>query len=161
MHVGSNRLHYSFPFFDRHHTNERLSRIEQADSASFFCSVMAACALASARVRDRAVVSKDTETHDQLLIPAETFYAAAENVLPSDLLQIQEFGFLRGCALLAIASIQDGKIDAMHKYIGIYFSIMSIHQWHDEEAWPNSLSRVEQEELRRLVSGFNISQASY
>ncbi|KAL1852329.1 hypothetical protein Plec18170_006057 [Paecilomyces lecythidis] len=111
---------------------------------------MAACALASARVRDRAVVSKGTETHDRLLIPAETFYAAAENVLPSDLLQIQEFGFLRGCALLAIASIQDGKIDAMHKYIGIYFSIMSIYQWHDEEAWPNSLSRVEQEELRRL-----------
>ncbi|RQM05804.1 hypothetical protein DH86_00002113, partial [Scytalidium sp. 3C] len=79
-----------------------------------------------------------------------TFYVAAEDVLPSDLLQTQDFGFLRGCALLAIASIQDAKINAMHKHIGIYFTILAIHQWHDEANWPANLSQVEREELRRL-----------
>lgn len=150
LHLTSN----SFPLFDRNNTDERLARLEQASSSSFFCSIMAACALASARVRDRAAVSRGNQTHELLTIPAETFYVAAEDVLPSDLLQTQDFGFLRGCALLAIASIQDAKINAMHKHIGIYFTILAIHQWHDEANWPANLSQVEREELRRLVGQF-------
>ncbi|KAH8890358.1 hypothetical protein GQ53DRAFT_867242 [Thozetella sp. PMI_491] len=128
-------LHYEtaypiFPLFDRTDADQRLAGMEQARSSSFFCSIMAACALASARVRDGALISANQRRRTLLSIPSETFYAAARHVLPQDLLQAQEFDFLRGCALLAIASIQDGKINAMHKYIGIYFTIMATNQWH-------------------------------
>ncbi|KAK3938849.1 hypothetical protein QBC46DRAFT_159454 [Diplogelasinospora grovesii] len=116
---------------------------------------MAACALASARVRDGAVISSrrhQTQTAELLAIPAETFYAAAEEALPSDRLQMQpcDFDFLRACGLLAIASIQEGRIDAMQKYIGYYFTMMAVQQGHDEANWPPGLSRVEMEERRRL-----------
>lgn len=110
---------------------------------------MAACALASARLRDGALGSQQ----DGLLrMPPEAFFAAAEEALPKDLLQCQDFDYLRGYALLALASIQDAKIGAMQMYIGHYFTILSINQWHDESNWPTGLQPVEIEERRRLVS---------
>jgi hypothetical protein len=119
---------------------------------------MAACALASARVRDGAVISSkrdQTQMAELLAIPAETFYAAAEEALPRDLLQAcgktREFEFLRACGLLAIASIQEGRIDAMQKHIGYYFTTVAIQNGHDEQFWPQDLDRVELEERRRLV----------
>lgn len=116
---------------------------------------MAASALASARVRDGATVLEPGRGDhlDVFSIPAETFYTAAQDVLRScDFLQTQDFGLLRGCALLAIASIQDGKIDAMHHFVGVYFTLAAIHHWHDEANWPSGMLPAEQEERRRLVS---------
>jgi len=137
---------------------QRLANLEHAHSPGFFCSVMAACALASARVRDGAVISSKRDQNQMaelLAIPAETFYAAAEEALPSDLLQTcyktREFEFLRAYGLLAIASIQEGRIDAMQKYIGYYFTTVAIQNGHDEQFWPQDLDRVELEERRRLV----------
>ncbi|KAK3372581.1 hypothetical protein B0H63DRAFT_485280 [Podospora didyma] len=147
-----------FPFFDRLHTQQRLASLEHTHSPGFFCSVMAACALVSARVRDGAVISSkrnQTQMADLLAIHAETFCAAAQETLPSDLLQPcgktrDDFEFLRACGLLAIASIQEGKIDAMQKYIGNYFAMVAIQNGHDEQSWPRDLTRVEREERRRL-----------
>ena len=112
---------------------------------------MAACALASARVRDGALVSLDRHSPDLGLMPPEIFFVAAEESLPKDLLQTRDFDLLRACALLALVCIQDGKIDAMRKYIGHYFTMMAIHQWHDESNWPQNLQLVGIEERRRLV----------
>ncbi|EGY21475.1 uncharacterized protein VDAG_10457 [Verticillium dahliae VdLs.17] len=139
-----------FPLFDRPNVDRRLSADEQIHNRGFFCSVMAACALASARVRDGALVSLGSHTQELLTMPPETFLSAAQDTLPGDLLHSQDFDFLRACALLAIASIQDGKIDAMRMYIGHYFTMTATWQWHDEATWPPGLSPVELEERRRL-----------
>ncbi|KAK0713347.1 hypothetical protein B0T26DRAFT_677694 [Lasiosphaeria miniovina] len=116
---------------------------------------MGACAPASARVRDGAVISSkrnQTRMAELLAIPAETFYAAAQETPPSDLLQTcgrtRDLEFLRAAGLLPIASIQEGKIDAMQKCIGYYFAMVAIQNGHDEQSWPRDLTRVELEERR-------------
>jgi hypothetical protein len=89
----------------------------------------------------------------------ETYYSAAEEALPQDLLHCHDFDHLRGYALLAIASIQDAQIPAMQKYIGQYFTILAINQWHDESFWPQGLHSGEIEERRRVVSLFEPQSA--
>lgn len=112
---------------------------------------MAACALASARVRDGAFVTTESLPPDLLGIPPEDFFCAAEDALSAEVADARDFGYLRGCALLALAGIQDGRIDRMRKYVSQYFTIMAVNQWHDESNWPTGLSMVEKEERRRLV----------
>lgn len=122
--------------------------LEHCRSRAFFCSVMAACALASARVRDGAPSGGQDVVG---IMPAQMFFAAAEEALPKDLLQCQDFDYLRGLALLALASLQDARIGAMQMYIGHYFTMLAINQWHDESNWPTGLHPTEREERRRLV----------
>ncbi len=150
----------SFPFFDLVRLQDRLERLEHVSNRAFFCSVMAACALASARARDGALsscngehvsVSPDsTVSGSSVDMPPEMFYAAAEEALPKDILQCRDFDYLRALALLSIASIQDAKIAVMQKYIGHYFTLMAINQWHDEANWAPGMHPTEVEERRRL-----------
>lgn len=129
----------------------QVERGEHATNRALLCSVMAACALATARVRDGALITPQGRRPDLLAIPPEDYFAAAEDALSPNLLEVHDFNYLRGCALMALASIQDGRIDFMRKYLGYYFTIMAIRQWHDEVNWPTELSPVEKEERRRLV----------
>jgi hypothetical protein len=82
----------------------------------------------------------------------EMFFAAAEDALPTDILPCRNFDYLRGYALLALASLQDAKIRAMQMYIGHYFTMLAINRWHDERNWPEDMQASEREEWRRLVS---------
>lgn len=82
----------------------------------------------------------------------EMFFAAAEEALPTNILPCREFDFLRGYALLALASLQDAKIRTMQMYIGHYFTILAINRWHNEGNWPEDMQASEREEWRRLVS---------
>jgi hypothetical protein len=84
----------------------------------------------------------------------EMFFAAAEEALPKNILQCRDFDCLRGYALLSLASLQDAKIRAMQMYIGHYFTILAINQWHDESNWPEDIQTSEKEERRRLVSQY-------
>lgn len=111
---------------------------------------MAACALASARARDGALTF--VVAQEQNAMPPEMFYSASQEGLPKELLHCQDLDFLRAHALLALASLQDAKVAELHMYIGLFFTIVSINQWHDETRWPLELQPVEKEEFRRLVS---------
>ncbi|KAH7630666.1 hypothetical protein B0T09DRAFT_123410 [Sordaria sp. MPI-SDFR-AT-0083] len=131
---------------------------------------MAACALASARMRDGAPTNGDGGGgsghgygygQENVLVgagmmpPAQMFFAAAEEALPSprDLLQCRDFDYLRGVALLALASLQDARIGATQMYIGHYFTMLAVNQWH-EANWPGGLDSTEREERRRLYWSF-------
>ncbi|KIH91278.1 hypothetical protein SPBR_01374 [Sporothrix brasiliensis 5110] len=150
-----------FPFFDPVRLQRRLDQLEHVSNRAFFCSVMAACALASARARDGALSSSTSgggisaspgsaASGTSIEMPPEMFYAAAEEALPKDILQCRDFDYLRALALLSIASIQDAKIAVMQKYIGHYFTLLAINQWHDEANWSPGLTPTEIEERRRL-----------
>ncbi|CAK7265211.1 hypothetical protein SEPCBS119000_001396 [Sporothrix epigloea] len=163
-----------FPFFDPVRLQRRLAQYDHASNRAFFSSVMAACALASARARDGALSSPNDRGDvggsssgitagtgvlasptsamggSPIDVPPEMFYAAAEEALPKDILQCRDFEYLRALALLSIASIQDAKIAVMQKYIGHYFTLLAINQWHDETKWPQGLHPIEVEERRRL-----------
>ncbi|KAH8174739.1 fungal specific transcription factor domain-containing protein [Sarocladium implicatum] len=139
-----------FPFFDRQSLETRLAKKEHCQDRGFFSSVMAACALSSARVRDGALASANSHPANLLAVPPETFFAAAQDTLSTRMVSAHQFDNLRACALLSIASIQNVEIDAMRMYIGHYFTMMATWGWHDESNWPKGLSSIEMEERRRL-----------
>ena len=117
-----------------------------------FASVMAVCALASARIRDGALFSNPQRLANLQSPSSEDFGTAAKGALPDDLGAVQEFDYLRAYALLAILSIQHSQHRAMQQYLGIYHVLVCINYFHDEAHWPRDIGFTEAEERRRLVS---------
>jgi hypothetical protein len=113
---------------------------------------MAACALASARQRDGALFCSMTNASYNANISSETFYKAATDMMPKNLVEADGLDYMRACALLSITSIQYGDIEAMQLYLGHYFTLVGIHRFHDEANWPKDITNNEIEERRRLVS---------
>jgi hypothetical protein len=112
---------------------------------------MAACALASGRARDGALYSSRWHLPELADPPSEVFYAAARDSIPKDLSTAKGFNFMRACAILAIASIQNGQIKAMQQYSGYYHTLIAMEGLYDEKLWPKNISPIEVEERRRLV----------
>lgn len=113
---------------------------------------MAACALASARVRDGALFSSHWQSTELSQPPSEMFFNAAKDLIPKDLGNAKGTSFMRACALLAITSIQNGQIRSMQQYLGYYHTLLTMEGRHDEKLWPKDLTPIEKEERRRLVS---------
>lgn len=112
---------------------------------------MAMCALASARARDGALYSSRW-CHSQLSNPpSEVFCTAAKESIPRDLAVAKGVEYMRACAILSIVSIQNGQIQDMHQYAGMYHTLSVMGGLHDEKLWPKDLSHVETEVRRRLV----------
>lgn len=80
-----------------------------------------------------------------------SFHAAVRDALPRDLSAMRGLDWMRTCALLAIVGIQVGKIEIMHRYLGLYLSLVAMDGLHDEKNWPKEIGIVEIKERRRLV----------
>ncbi|GKZ30806.1 hypothetical protein AbraIFM66951_008136 [Aspergillus brasiliensis] len=132
------------------------SFIEQVNSKKHLCnqglfaSTMAACSLVAGRARDGALYSNRWDREELIDPPSETFFMAARDSIPRDLATAQGIHYMRACALLAIASIQNGQIKDMQKYSGLYHTLTSMDGLYDEKLWPKDLRPVETEERRRL-----------
>lgn len=141
-----------FPFFHRPSLLRRVSRCEYWSDRPLYASVMAMCALTSARIRDGALYSKNW-TFEALQEPSsETFFEAARKAMPDSapLTHTFDFGYTRACALLALVSIQYGKSNQMNYWSGMYHTYISVGRFHDEDQWPQVLDPVEVEERRRV-----------
>jgi len=112
---------------------------------------MAVCALVSGRARDGALFTNRWHRDELAEPPSEAFYAAAKDSIPRDLATAKGINYMRACAILAIASIQNGQIKNMQKYSGMYHTLTSLEGLHDEKLWPKHLRPIEIEERRRLV----------
>ena len=139
-----------FPFFHRSKLLDRVGQGEYLSDRGFFSSLMAMCALASGRYRDGAA-SWNVGRDDVSRIPAETFYLAALDAIPKELSSARGLDYLRACAVVAIASIQLGRIESLYEYLGQYHALLSLQRFHDEAFWPKDMSVIEREERRRLV----------
>ncbi|OQD88894.1 hypothetical protein PENANT_c003G09553 [Penicillium antarcticum] len=111
---------------------------------------MAVCSLVSGRVRDGALYTKRWDREELIDPPSEVFFAAARDSIPEDLVVVKGIEYMRACAILAIASIQNGQIKNMQKYSGLYHTLSSMDGLYDEKLWPEDLSPIETEERRRL-----------
>lgn len=134
------------PSFIEHVNNKKHLR-----NQGLFASTMAVCSLVSGRVRDGALYSNRWDRDELIDPPSEAFFAAARDSIPRDLIAVKGIHYMRACAILAIASIQNGHIKDMQKYSGLYHTLTSIDGLYDEELWPKDLSPIETEERRRLV----------
>lgn len=142
----------SFPFFHRPSLRRRIANREYLTNQGLLACVMMICALASARVRDGAASSSAGLPGTQNYWSSEDFYAAAQSAVPKDLSSARGIDYMRTFALLALFSIQSGRIDAMQLNLGIYHALVSGERLYDESAWPEGTGLVEIEERRRLVS---------
>ncbi|KAJ5716230.1 hypothetical protein N7493_008141 [Penicillium malachiteum] len=129
---------------------ERINNQEHLQSQSLFASTMAVCSLVSGRARDGALYTNRWHREELSEPPSEAFYAAAKDSLPRDLAAAKGFNYMRACAILAIASIQNGQIKNMQKYSGMYHTLTTLEGFHDEKLWPKDITTIEVEERRRL-----------
>ena len=113
---------------------------------------MSACAIVAGRIEDGSVPTSTSSQLCQPVVKPSIFFAAAEESLPHDIIKVASLDALKAYPLLALAAIQGRNIEAMHKYIGQYFAILSIKRWHDEANWPRQWTSVERDEMRRVVS---------
>lgn len=129
---------------------ERIRNRDHLSDRGFFASVMAACALASARVRDGAVTDDRKLPKYGLEQQSEIFYSGAACAILKDFNKAQGLGYLRACGLLAVTAIQYGQIASMHQYLGHFCTLSAMQQFHDEDQWPQNITMTEREESRRL-----------
>lgn len=140
----------TFPLFHGPTLLERFRNQDHLSDRGFFASVMAACALASARARDSAVTDDHKSFRSGLEQQSEIFYSGAACAILKDLNKAQGLGYLRACGLLAITAIQYGQIASMHQYLGHFCTLSAMQQFHDESRWPRNMTMIEKEECRRL-----------
>ncbi|KZN83934.1 Activator of stress genes [Penicillium chrysogenum] len=139
-----------FPLFHMPSFIEQVNSKKHLYDQGLFASTMAVCSLVAGRARDGALYSNRWDREELIDPPSETFFLAAKDSIPRDLVAAKGIHYMRACAILAIASIQNGQIKDMQKYSGLYHTLTSIDGLHDEKLWPNDLSPVETEERRRL-----------
>ena len=145
-------MDYVYPIYPLFHGPtlwERIRKRHHLTDRGFFASIMAACALAAARVRDGAVGDR-YRLIEQPEKSSEIFFAAAQDAICKDLRRAQCLDYMRACALLAITAIQYGQIKTVHQYLGTYGTISAMQSFHDESHWPQDLTPIEREERRRL-----------
>ncbi|KAK1085196.1 hypothetical protein LTR33_002241 [Friedmanniomyces endolithicus] len=138
-----------FPLFHVPSLREKLRQRLHLTDRGFFASVMAACALAAARVRDGAT-SDHRHLTDSPEKASEIFFAAAQDAIGKDFSKAHGLGSMRACGLLAVTAIQYGQIRTMHEYLGKYMTLRAMQQCHDERFWPPGVSIIEREERRRI-----------
>ena len=139
-----------FPLFHGPTLWERIRNRDHLSDRGFFASVMAACALASARVRDGAVTDDRKLPKYELEQQSEIFYSGAACAILKDFNKAHGLGYLRACGLLAVTAIQCGQIASMHQYLGHFCTLSAMQQFHDEDQWPQNITMTEREETRRL-----------
>lgn len=141
----------SFPLFHRPTFLRSVSRGEFCTDRFLFAAVMAVCALASARARDGSLFSGRWNLAQLRDPPSETFYDAARDSIPINLITARDHNCMRACGILAITNIQCGQIRLFHQNLARYHAIVAMDGLHDEANWPKDLGLVELEERRRLV----------
>lgn len=142
-----------FPIFHRQTLINRLQRGEYNHDRGFHCALMALCALTMARIRDGAVLSKNSSLAVSLdkQIEVHVLYNVAASSMPNnDVNSGGNADVLKCCALLALASLQETNIRGMKMYLGYYHMFAQVHCLTDEGNWPDDLTSVEVEERRRL-----------
>jgi hypothetical protein len=149
-----------FPLYHRQTLLHQLNDVAYFEEQHTFAEMMAICAVASARVRDGAVLPVMDEPNRLNTPTAEAFVAIANDVMPDDPGSMKGLSWMRACAMLALYGIQVGDTDMMHHYLGTYHAMVAMGGLHDEKNWPKNIGIVEVEERRRLVSSRHLI-ASY
>ncbi|KAL2787879.1 fungal-specific transcription factor domain-containing protein [Aspergillus keveii] len=139
-----------FPLFHWPSFTQELENLDYLKDEGLFASTMAMCALASARARDGALYSNRLNSQQLANSPSEAFWSAAKESIPRDLSAAKDTEYMRACAILSIASIQNGQIQDMQKYLGMYHTLAVMDGLYDEKLWSKDLDPIVVEIRRRL-----------
>ncbi|KAI5251105.1 hypothetical protein E4T42_04562 [Aureobasidium subglaciale] len=142
-----------YPFFNEAVEKQKLKNRDYLTDKGFFASIMAMCALASARLRDGAVPSRMPESARNPEASSEIFFAAAKSVFTSDLDKLRGADYIRACTLLSLTSIQYGHSLDVQQYSGIGSTLIAMQRFFDEKYWPSGMEESQKETYRRLYWG--------
>lgn len=137
------------PFFEKYLAGSLL------ETASSLLQQWGSVPWPQAGARDGAVFSNRFDPDILNEVESETFFNAAKEQVPVNLVTARDHNCMRACALLAITSIQYGQIRVMHQHLGRYYALVAMDGLHDEVNWPKDIGHVEREERRRLVCRFS------
>ncbi|BGP22804.1 C6 transcription factor [Rhodotorula toruloides] len=141
-----------FPYFVWPDFIVKVSHEEHLNNRAFYGTVFAATALGLARIRDSAASTNPLSPQEAAALPTpEQLFAAAEDAVPRDLSEAEDFDFVRTTALLALISIQFARPRKLHQHLGTFWTLCSTNRLHDEKRWGQRLSRIEREERRRVI----------
>ncbi|BGO89591.1 hypothetical protein NBRC10512_005097 [Rhodotorula toruloides] len=141
-----------FPYFVWPDFIVKVSHEEHLNNRAFYGTVVAATALGLARIRDSAASTNPLSPQEAAALPTpEQLFAAAEDAVPKDLSDAEDFDFVRTTALLALISIQFARPRKLQQHLGTFWTLCSINRLHDEKRWGQGLSRIEREERRRVI----------
>lgn len=151
-------VHPIFLFFHQPSFTRRISRAAYMNEKPLFAVTVTICSLVSSRVCDGAVCNPEWDLSPIRAISPHDFYMQAKAQL-GRLEADTDIDILRAHAMLAMASIQNGKIKDMHLHLGTYHNLIAMDTLHDESNWPKGIGNIEREERRRLM-GVDILQIS-
>lgn len=138
------------PLFHGPTLRERIQNQDYLYDCGFFASVMAACALVSARAQEGPLEEGSDFREDGTGHKPEVFYSAASESIPRDLSKAGDLSFLRACGLLCMTAFHTGEVAQVHLHLGVFCTLPAMHRFHDELHWPKSISLIDTEERRRL-----------
>lgn len=142
-----------YPLLEQENVKERLRNRDHLNDKGFFATVMAACALTSARVRDGAYSGYISDDLRKPETSSEIFFTAAKECLKNDYARIgtaHVVEHIKAYSLLALTSIQYGSRVDVQQYLGKGFTLAAMYRFYDEKSWPSDLKESQRETYRRV-----------
>lgn len=136
-----------FPYFHVASTLQAIRDGRHLNDRSWYCSLMACCALASAKARDGCALIVSPPKIPEEYTP-EYFFEQSLQQLPNLTSSEIDFHHLRACFVLSHSAVQNGRQALARRLACEFHSLSDLYGLHDESNWPDSLSAEEKEEHR-------------
>lgn len=107
------------------------------------------CALSALHANNRALFS-DEEPSSETSTLAQAYLNEAEIIVTERAETAGPTQLIRSYGFLALVGAQSGNSILLHKYLGLFHTISSRSNYHDESTWPLEISGCEKEVRRRL-----------
>ncbi|CAG7556360.1 unnamed protein product [Fusarium equiseti] len=118
-------------------------------SASDYMNLVCMCALSALHANNRALFSDGTPTSETSSL-AQTYLTEAETLIASCDETTGPVELIRSYGFLALFGAQSGNSVLIHKYLGLFHTISSRTNFHDEANWTTDINDCEKEVRRRL-----------
>jgi hypothetical protein len=107
------------------------------------------CALSALHANNRALFSDGEPIPDTSTL-AQTYLNKAEALVTDSAETAGEVKLIRSYGFLALVGAQSGNSTLLHKYLGLFHTISSRSNFHDEANWPTNMNDCDKEVRRRL-----------
>ncbi|RBR24507.1 uncharacterized protein FIESC28_02703 [Fusarium coffeatum] len=118
-------------------------------SPSDYMNLVCMCALSALHANNRALFSDGNPTSETSTL-AQAYLNEAETLVASRDKTTEPIELIRSYGFLALVGAQSGDSVLLHKYLGLFHTISSRTNFHDEANWAAEISDCEREVRRRL-----------
>ncbi|KAF4448380.1 c6 transcription factor [Fusarium austroafricanum] len=114
-----------------------------------YMNLVCMCALSALHANYRALFT-DAQPSSGTSAMAQAYLSEAETLVAERSETAGPVHCIRSYGFLALVGAQSGNSALLHKYMGLFHTIVSRSNFHDESTWPQEISDCEREVRRRL-----------